>query len=205
MEIKYWVYETKVYGEKDEYVQAKLVTPELHALSENDCGYGFDSPTQDEPYGVDLALTYQIRAAFPHVDNYFESFSFKLYSTRLAELMLSFGVKSETFPVTMVDEHGKVQPQLKYVIFHSLEGTLDAMDEVKSEWRGNDDIGIPRLILDYSKFEHRPIFTCDKVFVELMRDDLKQEIQRRGITGFSFLAPERYRCGEQGFAPDFED
>jgi hypothetical protein len=38
-----------------------------------------------------------------------------------------------------------------------------------------------------------------------MRDDLRQEIRRQRITGFAFLAPERYRSGHYGVALAFGD
>jgi hypothetical protein len=160
---------------------------------------------QNEPYGIDLALTYQINPKHPHPDNYLDSFGFSLYSKRLVELMQSFGVRSEVFPATLVDKQGNVQSHLQYYVFHLLEGVLPAMDEEQSGWTGDHDIGIPRLVLDYGKFEHRPIFKCNHIYVHLMRDDLKQEIQRQGITGFGFLAPGRYRSGSFGLAPDFND
>jgi len=79
------------------------------------------------------------------------------------------------------------------------------MDEEQSEWMGDCDVGIPRLVLDCSKFEHRPVFLCNHIYVPLMRDDLKQAIQCQRITGFGFLKPERYRSGSYGFPPDFDD
>jgi len=201
----YWVYQTRIYYWRSQYVQARLIEPPPRDLKKLYSDDGFRDPMQDEPYGVNLALTYKINPKHPHPDNYFQSAGFTLFSGRLVELMQSFGVKSEVFPVTMVDQERNIQSDLKYYVFHSLEGVLEAMDEEQSEWTGDRDIGIPHLVLDESKFERRPIFLSNHIYIPLMRDDLKQEIQHQGITGFSFLAPERYRSGSYGFAPDFDD
>lgn len=201
----YWLYRTHVYTWRNQYVQAQLITPPTHPWGEEDCGYGFRSPRQNEPYGVELLLTYQVDPRHPRPDNYYESAGFSLYSEQLVDLMRSFGVRAEVFPVIMVDEEANTLPDLRYFIFHSLEGVLDAMDEEQSGWTGNRQMGIPRLVLDDAKFKHRPLFKCNHIYVQLMRDDLKQAIQRQGITGFDFLAPERYRSGSYRFPPDFDD
>lgn len=202
----YWIYRTRAFEWGNEIVQARLISPSPDLLMEQYASKGFRSPMQDEPYHLDdVDFVYQINPTHPAPDNHLDSFGFALYSERLVELMDSFGVKFEVFPVTMVDKHRNIQDHLKYFIFHSLEGVLDAMDEERSGWTGDHDIGIPRLVLDYTKFEHRPIFKCNHIYVPLMRDDLKKEIQHQGITGFSFLKPERYRSGSYGFPPDFDD
>ena len=194
----YWCYQRKRSVRHNQVVQAELVTPVRKKVGKGECGFGFASPRQDQPYGVELKLIYRVNPKHSHPDNYAESHAFDLYSARLVELMQSFGVKFEAFPVTMVDPKGNVLPELRYFVFHSLEGRIDAMDHEQSEWPGDIRIGIPRLALDYSKFEHRPLFTCAYVEVPLMRDDLKQEINRLNISGFGFLAPEKYCSGREG-------
>ncbi|MCL6429308.1 MAG: hypothetical protein K6V36_00430 [Anaerolineae bacterium] len=201
----YWLYRTHLFTWRNQDVIAKLVSPPTHPWSERDCGFGFNSPRQDQPYGVDLRLTYQINPEHPQPDAYCENAGFTLYSRRLIDLLRSYGVRCEVFPATMIDAGGAVQPHLDYWVFHSLEGVLAAMDEERSLWRGDRDIGIPRLVLDYAKFEHRPIFTCNHIYVQLMRDDLKQELRSRGITGLDFLAPERFRSGIYGSRQDYDD
>ncbi len=201
----YWIYRTHILTWRNQYVQAKLVSPPARNLVQLYGKYGFRSGLQDEPYGVDPVLTYQVDSRHPHPDHYFQSASFTLFSKRLVELVQSYGVKAEIFSVTMVDKQGNELPNLQYFVFHCLEGVLDAMDEAQSGWTGDYDVGISRLVLDYSRFESRPIFKCNHIYVQLMRDDLKQEIRRQGITGFEFLDPERYRSGSYGFPPDFDD
>jgi hypothetical protein len=201
----YWVFRTRIIYWKNQQVQAKLIQPKLQDLRQMYGASGFRDPMQNEPYGTALSLIYQIDLRHPHPDNYFQNAGFTLYSERLVELMSSFGVKAEVFPITMVDKQNEGLPELQYFVFHSLEGVLQAMDEERSKWTGDHDVGVPRLILDETKFEHRPIFVCNHLYVPLMRDDLKQEIQRQGITGFAFLSPERYRSGSYGFPPDFDE
>ena len=202
----YWLYNHKVFAWRNQYVQAKLITKPTHErILHVDCGFGFKSLIQNEPYGVDLKLTYQVNPKHPHPDQYFETHSFTLYSERLLNLLKDFGVKFELFPVTMVDKNGQELSHLHYSVFHSLEGLIDAMDDVASEWQGDTKIGVPRLVLDYNKFEPRPLFVCDKVYCRLMRDDLKQEIRRQGITGFEFLSPEKFRSGKYGSVATYED
>lgn len=203
--VLYWLYRTHVYSWRNQSVQAKLISPPTHQRSQFDCGYGFISPRQDEPYGLDLVLTYQVNPKQSHPDNYYDSAGFSLFSKRLVELMQTFEVKAEVFPVRMVDNTGTVLSELNYFIFHSLEGVLPAMNDIESGWTGDYRIGIPRLVLDESKFAHRPIFKCNHIYVPLMRDDLKQAIQNHGITGFDFLALEKYRSGKHGTVTKYDD
>ena len=125
----YWLFETDILHRRNRVIQARLVTPPANRLTETDCGYGFRGPKQMQPYGVDLKLTYRVDPRHPHPDNYFEGFGFSLYSERLAGLMRSYGVKSEAFPVTLVDKQGTPLPGLRYAVFHLMEGIFDAMDE----------------------------------------------------------------------------
>lgn len=202
----HWIYSLRSYVWRNQYVQAKLLTPQdWDAVKRQESGFGFKSIIQDEPYGVNLRLTYQVNSKHPHPDYYFETHSFTLFSARLIKLMNDFAVKFEAFPVTMEDKNGHELNHLRYYVFHSLEGYIDAMDEEASEWQGDTKIGIPRLVLDYTKFEHRPLFVCDKIYQPLMRDDLKQEIRRQNITGFDFLAPEKFHSGKHGLVANYDD
>jgi len=201
----YWVYRTHILTWRNQYVQAKLVSPPARSLRDIYGKYGYRSGLQDEPYGVDLDLTFQVDPHHPHPDNYFQSASFTLFSDRLVQLMSTFGVKAEVFPVKLVDKRGQSLSDLKYFVFHSLEGVLNAMDEEKSGWNGDYDVGIPQLVLDYENFEHRPLFKCNHIYVPLMRNDVKEAILAQGMTGFAFLAPERYRSGSFGPTPEFDE
>lgn len=201
----YWIYRTRTHLWRNRLVEARLIEPEPRLLRQAYSSATFRSPTQMDPYGVDLHLTYQVRTQAPHPDLYPEWTGFSVCSHRLIRLMKEFGVYHESFPITMVDQHGNVQSQLDYGVFHCLEGVLPAMDEEGSEWSGADDIGIPRLLLDLAAFEHRPMFYCNHVFVPLMHDDLKQAIERVGITGIGFLRPENYISGRYGIAPAYEE
>ena len=194
----YWCHQRKRSTWRNQIVQAELVTPVPKKVGKGECGFGFAYPKQDQPYGVDLKLTYRVNPKHSHPDNYAESHGFDLYSARLIEVMQRFGVKFEAFPVTMVDAAGTVLPELQYFVFHALEGRIDAMDQTKSEWQGDIRLGVSHLVLDDTKFEHRPLFTCAHVNVPLMRDDLKQEINRLNISGFGFLSPEKYCSGRDG-------
>lgn len=201
----YWIYRTHIYTWRNQYVQAKLVAPSLRDLMKQQRSQDFQSPLQDEPYGFDLKLTYQINPKHSQPDNYFQSAGFMLFSERLVALMQAFGVKFESFPVTMLDKQGNLQPDLKYFVFHSLEGVLDALNEEASHWTGDYDTGVPRLVLDYTKFKQRPMFKCNHLYIPLLRDDLKHAIQEQGITGFDFLALDKYHSGNFGPLSEFND
>lgn len=200
----YWVYQTHIFTYRNQYVQAKLVDPSPKLLKGVFGEGGFRSPMQVESYGDGLRLTYQVNPNFPHPDNYFESGGFSLFSKRLANLMQVFDVKAEYFPAIMVDRKGNILPDLDYVVFHLLEGIIPAMDDLQSGWTGSREVGVQRLVLDYSKFSHRPLFICASVYLSLMHDDLKQAIQRQGITGFAFLEPEKYSSGVHGCIHEFK-
>jgi hypothetical protein len=201
---KYWIFQTNIITWRNHPVQAKLIDPLARNLVALYGSYGFRSETQNQPYGVAPDLTYQVNPRHPHPDNYFQSAGFTLYSERLVDLLKEYGVKAEVFPVKMVDKAGSPLSSLKYFIFHLLEGVIDAIDVEKSSWIDDRTIGVPRLVLREG-FEPRPMFKCDRIFLRLMRDDLRQEIRQHGITGFAFLAPEHYRSGQYGQAPAFED
>ena len=201
----YWIYRTKVLTWRNQYVQARLMSPAPRALAERYKPYGFRSALQDEPYGAALQIVYQVDRRHPHPDNYFENTSFTLFSDRLVELMRSYNVLAEVFPIGIVDRRGQPLPELRYSVFHSLEGLQDAIDPTASGWTGDRDVGIRSIVLKEAGFERRPIFRCEHVYLPLMRDDLKQEIQRRRISGFVFLPLERYQSGTYGPVPEFED
>ena len=177
----------------------------MQDVAQGESGFGFKSIFQENGYGVDLDLTYQVDPKHSHPDYYFETHAFSLFSERLIALMTEFGVCFEAFPVTMVDKNGDKIEELRYFIFHLLEGTLNSMDTVASEWQGDWNIGVPRLVLDLNEFEHRPMFTCNHVRVPLMRDDLKKAIQQGDFTGFDFLAPEKFRSGKYGAVANYDD
>jgi len=201
----YWIYRTRIFGWRNQPVQAVLIDASTGKNIRSPATDSFHSPHQLDSYGSDLDLTFRINAKHPHPDNYFNSIGFQIYSERLINLFFSFDVKAEVFPVRMVDRAGKELPSLKYFIFHSLEGVLPAMDEEKSTWTGDRNVGIPQLVLDLDRFPHRPIFLCNHIYVPLIRDDVKQAIQRERIIGFDFLKPENYHSGEFGIATQYEE
>ena len=201
----YWIYRTQNKTWRGKPVQAILIDPttgkkiRFHTLN------ALKSPMQDEPYGVDLDLTFQVNPRHTHPDNYLDSVGFQIYSERLVRMMQVFRVNAETYPIKMVDPAGDPLLNLKYYIFHHLEGVLPAMDEVRSGWTGDRNVGIPRLIVDPDKFPHRPIFICNHIYIPLMREDLKQAIQEEKITGFDFLRPENYRSGQFGIVFNYDE
>ncbi|MEZ5650950.1 MAG: hypothetical protein R3E87_10425 [Burkholderiaceae bacterium] len=199
---RYWMYQVRSSIDDDREIQAALLSPSTHPAHAGDCGFGFASPLQDEPYGVPLKLLYQVRMSDKHPDFYPDSHGFCLFSERLVNVMRHFEVKAEYFPVRMIDENGDTLP-LSYYVFHSLEGVIDVLDPARSEWTGDWRVGVPRVVLKPDGFPQRPIFVCDHLYEPMMRDDLKQSIQGAGITGFGFLNPLRYRCGSHGFPPPY--
>lgn len=195
----YWCYRLKSYQSANQDIQAKLIEPKPHLkIRKGESGFGFPSILQTESYGINMEFVYQVNSKHWHPDNYDETHSFRLFSERLVELMDQFEVQFEIFPVTMIDEKENILSELKYFVFHSLEDSLDAMDAEGSEWQGDKRIGVPKLALRYDKFEHRPMFRCKYINVPLMRNDLKEAIQRLEITGFGFLAPEKYTTRREG-------
>lgn len=191
----YWVYRSKTYMWHNQYVMAQIVEP---PTQNKKMPYGIQSPLQLHPYETSPHLTFHINPKHPHPDFYSSGSGFRLFSKRLVDLMSEYEVRFESFPVTMVNKDGQIQQDLDHYIFHSLEGLIDAMDKEASGWQGSAGIGVPRLILDPARFEHRPIFICADVYVDLMRDDLRQEIDKRNMTGFEFFKPEDFTTGRYG-------
>jgi hypothetical protein len=198
----YWVYRTRVLVWRGRPVRAKLRTPDLDEIKR---GSGFISPQQPQPYGFSGLWTFSHNPNAPAPDNLPDDSGFTLFSARLAHLMDSFGVSAESWRATLTDSAGRPLMEREYVVFHSLEGVLAAMDEAKSGWTGDPAASVPRLVLDGSKFEHRPLFVCNHVYAALMRDDLKRAIQAQGITGFEFCRPERFSTGRYGLTLEFEE
>lgn len=202
--MKYWLYQKKSLGWRNQLVQAKLVQPSASELQSLYGSSGFHSPLQPEPYGVELHLTYRIDPRHPQPDNYCESAGFNLYSDRLAALLDTFDVRAERFPTRLVDKAGDEQPRLVYHIYHIIEGVLDAMDRDASGWLEDGQASIRRLVLREGGFAPRPIFTCAGVYVNLMREDVRQAIIDAGLTGFRWLDPAHYRSGQYGLPPSFD-
>ena len=184
-----------MFAYRNQYVQAKLIKPPPKRLSKVYSSGGFHDPMQNEPYGVSIKLTFRINQKHPHPDNYIDDAGFQIYSERLVRIIRTFKVNAEYFPIGFVDESNKKVSNLRYFVFHILEGVLPAMDEKRSGWTGNREIGIKNLVLDYSVFEQRPMFICNNIYVPLMRNDLKTAIEEIGITGFIFSDPEKYHTG----------
>ncbi len=195
----YWIYRTRFFEKNGNTIQAQLVDPAPKNLIKTYGAYGFQDPMQQHPYGTNLKLTFQVDPLDPQYDNYYQGAGFTLYSERLVAVMNSFGVKGEAFPASFVDKDYKLLNNLRsYFVFHSLEGIQPAMDEKASGWAEDRDIGIKKLVLDFEKFEHRPVFVCNNVYVPLMRDDLKKEIEKQSISGFRFYSPEDFKTGKYG-------
>lgn len=201
----YWIYRTQSKSWRGKPIQAILIDPTTGQKTRFHGIDALESPMQDEPYGIDLDFTFQVDPKHRHPDNYQDSVGFQIYSDRLVKLMQDFGVKAEVFPIKTVDTTGLPLPDLKYYIFHSLEGVLSAMDEERSQWTGDRNIGIPRLILDLDKFPRRPIFLCNHIYLPLMHEDVKHAIQKEKITGFEFLRPENYRSGQFGVVFKYDE
>lgn len=199
----YWICETQITSWRNQVVQAKLLHPSSDALSDV-YGPSFRDPMQFEPYGASIDLVFRVDSRHPHPDNYFTGAGFQLYSDRLVDVMRSFGVQAEYFGVRMVDK-SRQDLALKYKVFHLLQGVLPAMDEIHSQWTGNYQVGIPRLVLDMARFDHRPLFICNHVYILLMRDDLKVSLQSAGISGFRFYPPEQFRSGQYGMPWNAEE
>jgi hypothetical protein len=193
----YWIYRTAVQMAKNEPLMAHLVEPTN--LREKYRDEDFKSSKQIESYPQKIQLKYQIMSRDLFPDNYADSHGFDLFSERLIELVKQFNVKFELFPVIFVDNNDCLVASPKYYTFHSLEGVIDAIDEVQSNLKTDPNdrtyLSIQKLVLDYDSFEHRPLFTCNKAGLQLMRDDLKQAIKAKNITGFQFLKPEKYSFG----------
>lgn len=201
----YWVFRTHAYYWRNQPVQVKLTEISKRIEETLQQSGPFRSALQMEPYGVNLALSFMANTEYPHYDNYMEGTGYTLYSERLVQLLNSYGVKAEVFPVQMVDQDGRELPGFRYQIFHLLEGVQPAMDELKSQWTDDRRIGIPRLVLDLQAFEHRPIFYLNHLYLPLMRDDVKQAIQREKMTGFDFLKPEHYHSGHYGIVLEWDE
>lgn len=201
---QYWSYrkESGVYGNHP--IHPRLENYDVK-MEKDDCGFGFRSPLQEEPYGVDLDLTFSVNPKWKLPDVCDTTCGLDLYSTAMIELMHEFGVKFETFPATLVNREGEKLPEQNYKIFHLMEPALEAMDIEKSQWQENWRIGVPRLVLDMKGLDHRPMFTVGKLYTRVMRDDLKQAIRERRLTGFAFLSLERFRSGKYGPRPYYDD
>lgn len=203
-ETEYWLYGPDSPSYKNSYVQAKLVTPSKY-FSKKDGTDGFTygegedavtirSSAQPEPYGCKLKLVYEVNPKHPRYDNYIESNGFKLYSKRLIDFMKEFGVDFEYFPVKIVDRDGKELLDYDYYIFHPFKKFVDALDNSKTDWSGDHQKKHNGIYLDLGKLKDRPpIFLLAGMYKSFMRNDLKEAIRKRGITGFSFLHPARYK------------
>lgn len=205
MTTQYWIYQKNIFTWRNQPIQAKLIEPAARELTALYGDRGFRSPLQSEPYNVDLSLVYRINPQHPHPDNYFESAGFNLYSKPLAYLLDQFGMRAETFPAMLVDSDGIEQTHLNYLVYHVTEGVIDAMDKEDSGWSDDEGGSVAHLVLADGEFETRPIFTCAGVYLNLMRDDVRQAILDAGLTGFRWLKPSAYRSGRYGLPPSFEE
>ncbi len=196
---EYWIYRTMTHTYGQQEIVAKLAT--LSGREENKVYYGegaekvyFRSPQQKEPYNVDLKLTFMVNPKHKTVDNYVTYTGFSLFSKRLVELVREFGVKFETFRVVMIDKEGNELPDMEYYAFHLLEPNWDVVDLEASGW--DEEMLKAKQLVFKENIDYKPVMAVlDYLFLTVMRDDLKQEINKRGYTGFGFLHPKKYREG----------
>lgn len=165
--------------------------------------FAIRSATQPEPYGYeDFTQEFVVNPKWKMSD-YQSAGDFLLITPKLEQVFRDFGVKFESFPATFVDKLGN-SLSCNYKIFHLIEGFIDAMDFQKSGWKGDRKGGVKGIFFDANKFEHRPMFVLKYIYSRVMRDDLRREIIKQGLTGFAFLPTEKYVSGSYGFAPNFQ-
>lgn len=202
----YWIYTTRIAVQGGREVAATLVDPTTRHLNEQYGTTNLAKIVQHDLSAKDtLTFTFVADPNLQFPDNFFSPSGFSLYSDKLVRLLRSFGINQRVFDARLMDTQGNWIKELKYYVCELADAVLDAIDAKASCWNGDWDRGIPRLVLDETKIDDRPLFVCDRVFVTLMRDDLKKAVQESGITGFAFLDPARYRSGDYGFPPDFDD
>jgi len=211
---KFWVFRTMLGSYGQAYVQAELKTPNyfadgIHWYGEGDDRVGIKTDRESESYGVNLKLTYSVNPKHNHPDSYSENHGLDLYSDRLIDLLHEVGVDFESFPVKMIDRQGNELPELKYSVFHLLNANeyglidLDASGWIEDEEYG--ERGVNGIVLKEGYIVKNKMFHPAPLFCNMMTDDLRKLINERGITGFKFLHPLRYKSGKFGFSPNYDD
>lgn len=188
---KYFIYRTFIYTSGGGLRVAKLVS-KMPAVKD---------PMQKEPYDVNFELTYQINPRFEPPDNYADSHGFSLFSKRLIDIIDKYEVEYEKFPIKVVDKNGKELNNLKYWVFHLLEEYQDGLNEKASGYNENELSRIKKLVLNYSKFDHKPLFYLKKVYFPMIREDLKNDLEENKISGFTFVSADDYNPYHFNFAP----
>ncbi|MCQ3938095.1 MAG: hypothetical protein DPW18_13755 [Chloroflexi bacterium] len=161
-----------------------------------------DAPPRCKPHWWDAAplaiplplLTFKVNSEWRLPDNLFTGTIFDLYSIKFIEVLRNAGVHFETFPAIVTDQFGN-DTKVKYRIFHLLE-KYPCLDQSRSEI-DNEALEIRKLVLDKKFMALRKLmFRLEELsqFV-LVHQDLKDVLEKTGITGCSYTPLDKYRAG----------
>ncbi|WP_027892574.1 imm11 family protein [Calidithermus chliarophilus] len=145
-----------------------------------------------EPIGPDFpALAFSVNPTTHLLDNHVTDTGDGIYSERLIQLLKETGVKHEAFPVKVVNRATGEVLRVKYYWFHLLE-QADAFDRSKSNITPSGKVKGLKIskLFDVANL---PIFRdANLPQIVLVRDSLRQLLDKSGITGCSYLDIESY-------------
>ncbi|MBI4760290.1 MAG: hypothetical protein ACOYYF_07885 [Chloroflexota bacterium] len=139
-------------------------------------------------------LTFTVKREWSLPDNLFTGTIFDLYSIGLIEVLVHAGIDFETFPAVVTDKSGE-DLNVRYEIFHLLE-KRPCLDSEKSK-TDDDALEIRKLVLSEEFMSLRkPMVRVEEVSeIVLVHKDLKNLIEKKGITGCNFTPVSKYQSG----------
>jgi hypothetical protein len=136
-------------------------------------------------------LTFAVSAKGPMLDNYFTGTRFDLYSEKLVALLKDAGVQFEIFPATIINRKTKEPLSVHYQVFHLLE--VHSALEVYRTTGSPPLIERLELVEEKWKAHQRPFFRVqESVDIVLMHQDLKQQLDAVGITGYRYTPVDEF-------------
>jgi len=141
-------------------------------------------------------LEFLMDSKAPKLDNQFTGTDLDLYSSRFIEIIRAAGVNFETFPIILRDRDTREVLPLNYELFHLLE-KYPALDWERSELEseGLSIRKVKKLVLVDNFLESRkPLVRLSEMKqVVLMHENLKNTLDRAGITGCLYVAVDKYQ------------
>jgi len=187
--LKFYVSDSSIRSYRNSILMAKMVNTEDFREKFGD-RWNF-SPIERYSDKETGEFLFHFNSRNPIPDNFFTGTKFDLYSNSLIELIRDFNVDFEVFPSHLIDLKRNIDEIDSHKVFHLLS-SFPAINWEKTSHRKFcyfDSLTLREEALLYAP----PLFVnSNNNNMVLMREDLKNVIEDKGLTGFTFYSLDDY-------------
>lgn len=178
----YYVFKPATWKSENIYAKIKNVPPKLKPH------WWAGSPMLSQLPPV----SFVVKPEWDFPDNFLTETIFDLYSSKLIKILDNAKIGFEAFPASLVDEVGN-DLRVEYRIFHLLE-KYSCLDRKLSEIN-LEMLEIKKIVLDKEFLSSKKLlFRVEELsHIVLVHQDLKDALERQGITGCEYTLLSEYR------------